>query len=233
MPEAGFELRDLLKLMQTLRDPDIGCPWDAKQDFKSISHCTVEEAYELFDAIQVGDMAHIKEELGDLLFQTVFYAQMADEQGDFDFNDIVDGLTRKLVRRHPHVFPTGDLHQPTQTRLSEEDVKAQWEVIKQEERKNKKQTRQFDDIPAALPALIRAYKIQKRLQNVTSLEDKKAEMIDLLDKLTDPGEEQSPQVLVGELLFEVADFARQLGVDSEAALAVKNQAVVRQESERE
>ena len=219
--------------MQTLRDPDIGCPWDAKQDFKSISHCTVEEAYELFDAIQVGDMAHIKEELGDLLFQTVFYAQMADEQGDFDFNDIVDGLTRKLVRRHPHVFPTGDLHQPTQTRLSEEDVKAQWEVIKQEERKNKKQTRQFDDIPAALPALIRAYKIQKRLQNVTSLEDKKAEMIDLLDKLTDPGEEQSPQVLVGELLFEVADFARQLGVDSEAALAVKNQAVVRQESERE
>lgn len=228
MGMSEYSLDDLLLLMKVLRDPDIGCPWDLKQDFKSISHCTVEEAYELFDAIVHGDIPHIKEELGDLLFQVVFYSQMAQESGDFDFHAIVDQLTKKLVRRHPHVFPTGALYQPTKVPLSDEDVKTQWEAIKKEERQNKKQPGQFDDIPKALPALIRANKIQKRMQihSPSTFDEKKALILQTLEQIDEGGDKALNQELVGQLLFEVSALAKKVGIDSEAALVIKNQSVV-------
>ena len=228
MTDKRYSIDDLLLLMKTLRDPDIGCPWDLEQDFKSISHCTIEEAYELFDAIQRGDMPHIQEELCDLLLQVVFYSQFATEQGEFDFYSIVHQLTKKLVRRHPHVFPVGDLYQPTKSRLTDDEMKDQWEAIKKEERENKKQSGQFDDIPKALPALIRANKIQKRMQtrSIATFDEKKGSIIEVLKQIEENKDAAVNQELIGQLLFDISSLAKAAGVDSEAALVIKNQAVI-------
>jgi len=130
-----YSLEDLLHLMNRLRDPQYGCPWDIKQTYASIVPHTLEEAYEVADAIERGDFDHLQGELGDLLFQVVYYSQLAQEEGRFEFAGVIDSITRKLIRRHPHVFPTGDLYAPLDIpQLSEEQVKTRWEQIKAEER---------------------------------------------------------------------------------------------------
>ena len=166
-----YSLDDLLHLMARLRDPQHGCPWDLKQTYASIIPHTLEEAYEVADAIEQGDYAQLRDELGDLLFQIVYYSQLAKEEHRFLFADVVDSITRKLVRRHPHIFPDGDLYGPLdQPRLSEEAIKQRWEEIKAQERAEKaeapEQLSLLDDVPAVLPALSRAAKLQKRAAGV-------------------------------------------------------------------
>src|SRR5437868_5656747 len=166
-----YSLEDLLHLMACLRDPQYGCPWDIKQTYASIIPYTLEEAYEVADAIERGDFDHLQGELGDLLFQVVYYSQLAREEGRFEFDGVVDSITRKLIRRHPHVFPTGDLYAPLDIpQLDEEQVKRRWEEIKAEERAQKSHTPQqlslLDDVPGTLPALSRAAKLQKRAAQV-------------------------------------------------------------------
>ncbi|MCX7079086.1 MAG: nucleoside triphosphate pyrophosphohydrolase, partial [Pseudomonas sp.] len=166
-----YNLEDLLHLMSRLRDPQYGCPWDIKQTYETIVPHTLEEAYEVADAIERGDFDHLQGELGDLLFQVVYYSQLAREEGRFEFDGVVDSITRKLIRRHPHVFPTDDLYAPLDiARLDEEQVKQRWEEIKAEERAERSHAPQqlslLDDVPGALPALSRAAKLQKRAAQV-------------------------------------------------------------------
>ena len=149
----------LLNIMSKLRDPDGGCPWDLQQDFDSIVPHTLEEAYEVADCIERADLLELKDELGDLLFQIIFYAQLGKEQQLFNFDDIVAAICDKLVRRHPHVFANSEV-------FSEEQLKANWEEQKATERKQKSKTNTLDDIPHGLPALTRAQKIQKRVASV-------------------------------------------------------------------
>lgn len=176
-----YQMDDLLYLMSRLRDPEHGCPWDLKQNYETIVPHTLEEAYEVADAISRGDRNDIKDELGDLLFQVIFYAQLGKEEKSFKFDDVVDGIVQKLVRRHPHVFPNGQLREyfPEGTAFNDEQIKAQWERIKQEERRLKKLQNKasmalessafnvaedsiLSDVPSNLPVLNRAEKLQKR-----------------------------------------------------------------------
>ncbi len=229
-----YTLLDLLHLMARLRDPEFGCPWDVKQNYATIVPHTLEEAYEVADAIERGDFDDLRGELGDLLFQVVYYSQLAREEGRFEFDGVVDGITRKLIRRHPHVFPTGDLYAPLETpRLSEDQVKQRWEEIKAEERAAKahapEQLSLLDDVPAVLPALSRAAKLQKRAAQVgfdwpdaLPVVDKVREELDeVLEAMADNDREGIAEE-VGDLLFVVVNLARHLKVDPENALRAAN-----------
>ncbi|MCY1404415.1 Nucleoside triphosphate pyrophosphohydrolase [compost metagenome] len=229
-----YKLDDLLHLMARLRDPKHGCPWDLKQDYASIVPYTLEEAYEVADAIERGDFAHLREELGDLLFQVVYYSQLAREEKRFGFNEVVDGITHKLVRRHPHVFPDGDLYgAPDMGKLEEAAVKQRWEELKAEERAAKAaepvQLSLLDDVPVALPALSRAAKLQKRAAQVgfdwpeaLPVVDKLREELDeVLEAMAD-GDAAAQAEEVGDLLFVVVNLARHLKVDPETALRAAN-----------
>lgn len=229
-----YRLDDLLYLMARLRDPAYGCPWDLKQDWRSIVPHTLEEAYEVADAIEQGDFDQVRGELGDLLFQVVYYAQLAREEGRFDFEAVVDGITTKLVRRHPHVFPTGDLYAPLDTpKLDETQVKNRWEEIKAQERAEKatapEQLSLLDDVPAALPALSRAAKLQKRASAVgfdwpdaLPVVDKVREELDeVLQAIASDAPEAMAEEL-GDLLFSVVNLARHLKADPEHALRQAN-----------
>src|SRR5687768_16574721 len=153
--------------MRRLRDPETGCPWDLKQSYQSIAPSTLEEAYEVVDAIEREDYPHLKEELGDLLFQTIFYSQLAAEENLFSFADVVDALVTKLIRRHPHVFQDGTLYgQSGSQPLNENTVKHNWEAIKQQEREQKGVDGILADVPVALPAITRAVKLQKRAARI-------------------------------------------------------------------
>lgn len=219
-------LHDLLALMARLRDPERGCPWDVRQDFHSIAPYTLEEAYEVADAIQRGDPRALQDELGDLLFQVVFHAQMAAEQGLFDFEDVARGIHDKMVRRHPHVFddPEGT-HPPGAT----------WEAIKAAER----EARQADDgastpsalagVPATLPGLTRAVKLTRRAARVgfdwpaaDGVVDKIREELDELDEARADGTPDDIEEEFGDLLFACANLGRHLGVDPERALRGAN-----------
>ena len=228
-----YTLDDLLALMARLRHPQHGCPWDLKQDYASIVKHTLEEAYEVADTIERGDFAHLQGELGDLLFQVVYYSQLAREEGRFAFAEVVDGITRKLIRRHPHVFPTGDLHAPLDTpRLSEDQVKARWEAIKAEERAEQgapEQLSLLDDVPAALPALSRATKLQKRAAQVgfdwpdaLPVLDKVREELDEVLQAMAEGDADAIEDELGDLLFATANLARHLKQDPENALRRAN-----------
>jgi ATP diphosphatase len=214
-----YGVDDLLTVMSSLRDPVSGCPWDIKQSFRSIVPSTVEEVYELVDAIEREDWPHVAEELGDVLFQVVFYAQLGREEGRFDFAEVVHTLTEKLIRRHPHVF------EPSDTSLSDADVKQRWEEIKQEERRGKKKHRVLDDIPQALPALIRAQKITKRAATVgfdwpdisQVLAQLKSEVVELEEAIAKGDQSHSAEEL-GDLLFCCANLARHLNTDAEQCL---------------
>ncbi len=228
-----YTLDDLLHLMARLRDPQYGCPWDLKQTYATIVPYTLEEAYEVADAIERSDFEHLQGELGDLLFQVVYYSQLAREEGRFEFEAVVDSITRKLIRRHPHVFPTGELYAPLDTpRLDEGQVKQRWEEIKAQERAEKAEPEQLsllDDVPAALPALSRAAKLQKRAAQVgfdwpdalPVLDKVREELDEVLQAMAD----NDPAALadeVGDLLFAAVNLARHVKVDPETALRSAN-----------
>lgn len=216
----------LLRIMARLRDPDGGCPWDLEQNFSTIAPYTIEEAFEVADAIERGDMADLREELGDLLLQVVFHAQMASEAGLFGFPDVVRAICEKMIRRHPHVF--GD-----EEARSAGMVKGRWDEIKAEERAAKGNASQIsilDDVPLALPALARAVKLQARAARVgfdwpstAEVIDKlNEEMLELSEELAKGGEHDRIEDELGDLLFVYANLARHLKVDPEAALRRAN-----------
>ena len=234
-----YQIDDLLHLMARLRDPQYGCPWDLKQTYATIVPYTLEEAYEVADAIERADFEHLPGELGDLLFQVVYYSQLAQEEGRFEFAAVVEGIPRKLIRRHPHVFVDGDLYgAPDAARLEEAAVKQRWEELKAEERAAKaavpEQLSLLDDVPQALPALSRAVKLQKRMAQVgfdwpdaLPVVDKVREE---LDEVLEAMSENDPQAIseeVGDLLFVVTNLARHLKVDPESALRAANAKVER------
>ena len=217
-------IRSLLDIMRRLRDPDSGCPWDLKQNFHTIVPFTIEETYELADAIAAEDFAQIRDELGDVLFQVVFYAQMASEQALFTFEDVVDGIAEKLRRRHPHVFAaTGGQS------VSAGEVKERWEQIKGEERQQKNQKGTLDDIPKALPALSRSQKLQKRAARVgfdwselAAVRGKLDEELGELAEAISEGESADIESEVGDIFLAMVNLARHLDVDAEAALRHAN-----------
>ena len=223
LDDAGAATRALLDLMARLRSPD-GCPWDREQTFASIAPYTVEEAYEVADAIARDDRADLRDELGDLLFQVVFHAQMAKEAGDFDFADVARGVVAKMTRRHPHVFGDASL------RTAHEQTAA-WEAIKADERSAKLTASAglLSDVPLALPALTRAVKLSRRAARVGFVW---AQIGEVIAKLQEEVAELEAEVAagdapamtdeLGDVLFVCANIARHLDIDPEAALRGAN-----------
>ncbi|MFK8041291.1 nucleoside triphosphate pyrophosphohydrolase [Congregibacter sp.] len=241
MDNTRYTLADLLRIMQRLRDPEHGCPWDLQQDFQSIVPSTLEECYELAAAIEAGDYPHLADELGDVLFQVVFYAQLGEEQKLFSFQSVVHGLSDKLLRRHPHVFADGEIEGVVHTMPAEdgvrlgdsnedsvgstEAVKQQWEAIKAKERAGRSQLGALDDVPVALPALPRAQKLQKRASRVgfdwdsaepvwSKVDEELAELREAVARKNDEDIEDE----LGDLLFTVVNLSRHLKIDAETAL---------------
>ena len=227
------DINDLLVLMARLREPQLGCPWDLKQDFSTIAPYTLEEACEVVDAIEREDYDNLREELGDLLFQVVFHARMAEEAEYFSFSSIVHELVEKLVRRHPHVFPDGTLasENTPETRLTPEQVKERWQQIKAEEKQAKGNNENRlsalpDHLPATLPALKKAEKIQQAAARVgfdwdtsDQVEDKIREELQEISEAVSLGEgKERVTEELGDLLFACVNYARHLGVDPEMAL---------------
>ncbi len=213
----------LIEIMAALRTPGSGCPWDLEQNFATVAPYTLEEAYEVADAIARGDLGDLKDELGDLLLQVVFHARMAQEQGAFDFGDVVDGITSKLVRRHPHVFADADGH-------TAEMVKGLWERIKAEEKAESGKTAEegaLAGVPVALPALTRALKLQAKARHVgfdwndpRAVLAKIREEADEIEAELDKREKAAAEV--GDLLFAVVNLARHLQADPEGLLRATN-----------
>lgn len=211
----------LLDIMARLRDPDGGCPWDLEQSFATIVPHTIEEAYEVAEAIEAGDMAQLKDELGDLLFQVVFYAQIAREAGHFDFNAIAQAIADKMIRRHPHVFGAAEVD-------SAEAQTVAWEAMKEGERQAKAggSASVLDGVSTALPGLTRAMKLQKRAARVgfdwpeaTAVLDKIAEEVDeIKHEMASGADPERLRDEVGDLLFACVNLARKLDVDPEGAL---------------
>ena len=222
-------LDKLLGVMAALRTPGTGCPWDLEQDFASIAPYTIEEAYEVADAIARGDMADLKDELGDLLLQVVFHARMAEEAGSFAFDDVAGGIAEKMVRRHPHVFAEASADTP-------DDVKLSWEETKAQERAAKGLNKSaLDGVAVALPALIRAEKLSKRAARVgfewPTVEqvfgDVEEEIGEIREEIAQGGVPDRLEDEIGDLLFCVANLARFLKVDPEKALRRTNDKFVR------
>lgn len=240
-----YELDDLLYLMQRLRDPDTGCPWDVKQTFDSIVPHTLEEAHEVAEAIAQQDWPHVEEELGDLLFQVIFYSQLGTEQSLFDFSSVIHMLVEKLIRRHPHVFPNGDLSQRREPNScpTDEEINAQWQIIKAQEKalKQRQQTKQahrsnslalvdyLDDIPVSLPALTRADKIQRKVSQrgfdwtelggvIAKIRE---ELVEVEEELAERNKERLRHE-IGDLLFACVNLSRHLDISPEQALDQAN-----------
>jgi ATP diphosphatase len=215
----------LIEIMAALRDPESGCPWDLQQDFATIAPYTIEEAYEVADAIERGDLDHLKDELGDLLLQVVFHARMAQERGAFDFGGVVEAITAKLLRRHPHVF--GDLG-----RHSPAEVEGLWARIKEEERQARggpPAPGVLASVPMALPALTRALKLQEKASAVgfdwndpRAVLAKIREEADEIEDALDGKDRDEIATEVGDLLFAVVNLARHAGADPEGALRQTN-----------
>jgi ATP diphosphatase len=220
---ATNRMRELLGIMARLRAAD-GCPWDREQTFASIAPYTIEEAYEVADAIDRGDMQHLKDELGDLLFQVIFHSQMASEANHFDFEAVAGAICDKLVRRHPHVFGAGGPMTPAEQSESWEEIKAAERGAAAAEQSH------LDGIPRALPALMRAYKLSKRAARVgfdfehpSQTADKVAEeLAEVRDAAAHSGASTAIFEEIGDLLFAAANLARKLEVDAEAALRAAN-----------
>ncbi len=213
----------LLEIMRRLRDPETGCPWDIEQDFSSIAPYTIEEAYEVADAIARNDWNELEGELGDLLLQTVYHTQMGSEAGHFTFETVVKNIADKMVHRHPHVF--GDESRDK----SAEQQTADWEKIKAAERAGKEQTRTLDGVAIGLPALTRAVKLQKRAARVgfdwpeiSQVIDKLSEEASELAEAKDTLGQKEVMEEFGDLLFVVANLGRHLNVDPEEALRAAN-----------
>jgi MazG family protein len=239
MPDSAdrrYTLDDLLAVMARLRNKDSGCPWDVEQSFATIAPYTIEEAYEVADAIARDDLDALKDELGDLLLQVVYHAQMASEVVRFDFADVADAITRKMIRRHPHVFGDADRN----AFLTD----GMWQRIKAEEKAERGETRdgsRLDDVPLALPALTRAVKLQTRAAEVgfdwpelapvlAKAEEEIGELKAAIAESRDDGSKRPAKQVAeefGDLLFVMANIARHLKVDPEAALRSANDKFVR------
>lgn len=228
----SYNIEDLLFLMERLRDPHTGCPWDTKQNFASLVAFTLEETYEVIDAIEREDYQHLREELGDLLFQVIFYSQLGAEQELFDFQAIVNELTHKLITRHPHVFPQGNLASERQSSepLDEQQLKSSWEDLKQQDRNNKGVTGRLADVPFALPALSRSTKLQKRASrhgfdwtDISQVVDKLDEELLELKEALGLNEKELIEEELGDLVFACVNFARFAGLDAESVLRKANQ----------
>jgi ATP diphosphatase len=219
------DIARLIEIMAALRDPESGCPWDLQQDFASIAPYTIEEAYEVADAIQRGDLEHLKDELGDLLLQVVFHAQMAEERGAFDFGAVVEAITSKLLRRHPHIFGGVGRHLPA-------EVESLWARIKEEERQARGDSpaqSTLANVPVTLPALTRARKLQEKASSVgfdwnnpRAVLAKIREEADEIEHALDRGYKCEIASEVGDLLFAVVNLARHASADPEAALRGTN-----------
>ena len=228
--DTKYRLNDLIELMARLRDPLDGCPWDLQQNYQSIVPSTIEEAYEVADAIERGNYTDLRDELGDLMFQTVFYSQLASEEGLFDLEEVISTLVAKLVRRHPHVFPDGTLDSRkgglvSSSDVDEQKIKENWEEIKRKERLNKGQLSVLDDIPLNLPALSRAQKTQKRAaslgfdwQNAEQVLPKIDEELAELREAMDQQDKEAVEEELGDLLFSCVNLGRKLKLDSEQVL---------------
>ncbi len=223
MASSAGDIEKLLGVMAALRAPDDGCPWDIEQDFDTIAPYTIEEAYEVAEAIAHRDMAALKDELGDLLFQVVYHAQMAEEQGAFSFADVVSAIIDKMIRRHPHVFGEAEI-------ATAEAQTAAWEEMKAKERAAKRLASVLDGVTLALPALTRAVKLQKRAArvgfdwgNVTPVFDKLREEIGELEVEVRNGKQRTlVEEEFGDMLFVMANLARHLEFDPEQALRAAN-----------
>ena len=239
--EPSRDITVLLKIMKALRTPGTGCPWDLEQDFNSIAPYTIEEAYEVADAIEREDMDDLRLELGDLLLQSVYHAQMAAETGAFDFGDVVEGITTKMIRRHPHVFGTEDV---TADEYSAAGMaEGTWERIKAAEKEEAAERRRklglvakqkeksiLDDVPGNLPALTKSIKLQKKAgkvgfdwNNSSAVIEKLHEELAELQEAMNTGDQPKIEEELGDLLFTVANLARHLKVDPEHALRGANQ----------
>ena len=221
-------INDLLKIMAQLRDPNDGCPWDIEQTFDSIAPCAIEEAYEVREAITNQDYKGLKDELGDLLLQVVFHSQIADESKIFNFDEVVDGICKKMVDRHPHVFGNAEIN------TADEQLNS-WEDIKSEERANKlnmdpNSLSALDGVSVAYPALLRAEKLQKRAARVgfdwketepvlTKLDE---EICELKEALSNDFDKDQLEEELGDILFSCVNIARHLKLDAETALHKAN-----------
>lgn len=228
-PEPSRDIQRLIEIMAALRTPGTGCPWDLKQDFSTIAPYTIEEAYEVADAIARGDLDDLQDELGDLLLQVIFHARMAQEQSAFEFGDVVQSITQKLIRRHPHVF--GDTAD-----LTPDQVKGLWDKIKAQEKAERLARRGIDDeagalagIPSGLPALHRALKLQQKASKVgfdwndpRAVLDKIREEADEIEAALDQMDRQAASDEIGDLMFALVNLARHLDVDPDAALRATN-----------
>ena len=239
-PKPSRDIAGLIEIMAALRTPVTGCPWDLVQDYASIAPYTIEEAYEVADAIARGDFSDLRDELGDLLLQVVFHARMAEEEGRFAFPDVVEAITRKLIRRHPHVF--GDARD-----LPPAQVKELWGQIKAQEKAERRAEREaaglppepgtagaLAGVPVGLPALTRAIKLQEKASRVgfdwndaRLVLDKIREEIDEVDAALASGDETAVADEMGDLFFALANLARHLDVDPEAALRGTNEKFTR------
>ncbi|SER31544.1 ATP diphosphatase [Faunimonas pinastri] len=242
---SSRDISDLIAIMARLRDPQSGCPWDLKQDFTSIAPYAIEEAYEVVDAIERQDFDDLCDELGDLLFQVVFHARMASEAGLFEFGDVVEAITTKMIRRHPHIF--GGL-----TADDADHVKRRWDEIKATEKADRASRRQdasggahrepglLDDVPVGMPALTRAVKLQKRAGSVGfDWNDPRAVIAKIREELDEfeaelpesgkpsVGQHARQQDELGDVLFAVANLGRHLKIDPEASLRSTNSKFLR------
>lgn len=227
-----YSLDDLLALMTMLRDRNHGCPWDQKQTFASVAPYTIEEAYEVLDAILREDISELREELGDLLFQVVFHAQMASEQNAFNFSDVVQTIVEKMLRRHPHVFPDGTFDSyASESKLLEDEIARQWQQIKAQEKQAKGQNIKglLDDVPTSFPVLMQAVKLQKQAAKVgfdwpevTPVFAKIREELDELEEAITHLTQAEVEAELGDVLFAVSNLARHLSVSPEAALMQTN-----------
>lgn len=222
-----YDLADLTLLMQRLRKPATGCPWDIKQNYASIVPHTLEEVYEVVDAIERQDYDNLEEELGDLLFQVVFYAQIASEEQRFSLGDVVHRVTEKLVRRHPHVFPQGTLASERDPGDDPDElmIGANWEAIKATEKPKPESI--CDQVPLAMPALQRAYKLQKKAAKVGfDWPDVEGALGKLKEEIDELAQETQPERILdegGDVLFSLVNLLRKQGVDPELAMRHANQ----------
>ena len=227
---TGDAMQQLLDIMAQLRNPEGGCPWDLKQDFRSILPHTLEEAYEVADAIESDDRMQLRDELGDLLFQVVFYCQLAREEGSFEFADVAQTMSDKLIRRHPHVFsPSADEAELGTSALDADQVLQKWEAIKQAERDAKHQHSVLDDVPNALPAMQRSAKLQKRAANVgfdwpdvTPVLANMAEELEEIEQAFASGDKDHTLEELGDLMFACVNMSRHLKQDPEQVMRAAN-----------
>jgi MazG family protein len=220
------DISRLIEIMAALRDPDTGCPWDQEQTFATIAPYTIEEAYEVADAIARGDLPDLKDELGDLLLQVVYHARMAEEQSAFAFGDVVEAVTTKMIRRHPHVFGT-------EADRAAGVAPGFWDAAKAAEKKDRPTSGILDDVPVTLPALTRAIKLQNKAAKVgfdwpslapvfAKLNEEIVELEDAIATTEDHPDRAAIEEEFGDLLFVVANVARHLKLDPEAALRAAN-----------